>query len=398
MNPINQHWIMSSTNSRLNPPSSIRVGDNDDNDNNTSIGESKSPFATEVKADATGTTATATIASPDIDSVIQGFQKELDSLSRSFDMMATSRSKRSEKASTTPATLRHESNQSFSRFDSTPAAPKNEFSAAPPPPMTQVAGRSDTDSRSTQKSNPRYAADETFATATTTTRFEEPRPVETPVLSTGYSTTSHDYRRRRYADIDDFQDRNLFPSQTEKRLEARIQTMKEIMNEQSATILRLQRENNDLRKRLSQGMPQYSKQTSKGRDPPEPIFESSNRQKNSTHRTTHDHYSERISYDPTPRTERNHHYSSYYDDEMKPTVSSLTTIPRDDDDENTLETTPIAPSRAGHGFTPGTKFVAELSKFMTINQGHSVPLSVIIDRHWDKLKYHMRDEANTDLL
>mmetsp|Transcript_6322 Transcript_6322/g.15357 ORF Transcript_6322/g.15357 Transcript_6322/m.15357 type:complete len:187 (+) Transcript_6322:87-647(+) len=42
MNPINQHWIMSSTNSRLNPPSSIRVGDNDDNDNNDNIDDDDS--------------------------------------------------------------------------------------------------------------------------------------------------------------------------------------------------------------------------------------------------------------------------------------------------------------------------------------------------------------------
>ena len=33
---------------------------------------------------------------------------------------------------------------------------------------------------------------------------------------------------------------------------------------------------------------------------------------------------------------------------------------------------------------------------MTVHQGHGVPLSVIIDRHWDKLKYHMREETSTN--
>jgi hypothetical protein len=38
----------------------------------------------------------------------------------------------------------------------------------------------------------------------------------------------------------------------------------------------------------------------------------------------------------------------------------------------------------------------ELTKFMAINRGHNVPLSVIIDKHWDKLKYHMREDPTTN--
>ena len=41
-----------------------------------------------------------------------------------------------------------------------------------------------------------------------------------------------------------------------------------------------------------------------------------------------------------------------------------------------------------------TCFQQELTKFMKIEYGHNVPLSVIIDKHWDKLKVHMREEAN----
>lgn len=41
------------------------------------------------------------------------------------------------------------------------------------------------------------------------------------------------------------------------------------------------------------------------------------------------------------------------------------------------------------GFTPGTRFVAQLATLMKLEQAHCVPLSVIIDKHWDKLKHHM---------
>ena len=46
----------------------------------------------------------------------------------------------------------------------------------------------------------------------------------------------------------------------------------------------------------------------------------------------------------------------------------------------------------GEGFTPGTRFVAELSKLMKMGNEHHVPLSFIIDRHWDQLKETFREE------
>jgi hypothetical protein len=33
---------------------------------------------------------------------------------------------------------------------------------------------------------------------------------------------------------------------------------------------------------------------------------------------------------------------------------------------------------------------------MTLDQGKTAPLSVIIDKHWDKLKFHMREDLNGD--
>ena len=38
--------------------------------------------------------------------------------------------------------------------------------------------------------------------------------------------------------------------------------------------------------------------------------------------------------------------------------------------------------------------IKELTKFMKIDHGHNVPLSVIIDKHWDRLKFHMREDTD----
>ena len=43
--------------------------------------------------------------------------------------------------------------------------------------------------------------------------------------------------------------------------------------------------------------------------------------------------------------------------------------------------------------TPVTKFVAELARLMKIESDHPVPLSVVLDKHWHKIKYHMRDHT-----
>ena len=38
-------------------------------------------------------------------------------------------------------------------------------------------------------------------------------------------------------------------------------------------------------------------------------------------------------------------------------------------------------------FSPGTQFVAELATLMKLEPGHSAPLSVLLDKHWDQLKW-----------
>ena len=389
-------------NPSLNPPSTIRVGHNNNNSSNsicknsTSLdfdgSSSKNPFPARIKTDTTSAataaaaadTASKTLAlSPNIDSVIQGFQHELDTLSKSFDLLASSHSRRSEKSLKAEAP-QHEEDYYRRRCENSISIPAV---ALPPPPTSRSQRSNENDSRSrssTHQSNPLFvaAADETFATHTTntTTRFEAPKPVETPVPSTtpGYSSSRH-----WYAEIPavSHQDRNLFPENNTERsgsnnLEATIQTLKNIVNEQSATILWLQRDNTSLRKLLS--IPSAS------REPPqrlEPMFESSNRRVTTSSSST-PHYTEkhgRNSHNhdsiaiPRQYYNNNNNISNYYyyDEEMKPTMSSLTTIPRDDDegDENTLETSTLSQrGQRNHTtrFTPGTKFVAVRSNLIVL--------------------------------
>lgn len=42
-------------------------------------------------------------------------------------------------------------------------------------------------------------------------------------------------------------------------------------------------------------------------------------------------------------------------------------------------------ARRGRPFSPGTKFVAELSNVMDLDVGYHAPLSVIMDKHWDRV-------------
>ena len=52
------------------------------------------------------------------------------------------------------------------------------------------------------------------------------------------------------------------------------------------------------------------------------------------------------------------------------------------------------PSVNGHFIYCYLLFIKELAKLMTLDRGKTAQLSVIIDQHWDKLKFRMREDAN----
>jgi hypothetical protein len=59
--------------------------------------------------------------------------------------------------------------------------------------------------------------------------------------------------------------------------------------------------------------------------------------------------------------------------------------------QNTTPTNNFHPDDA---FSPGTKFVVELARLMKLEEGHSAPLSLIWDKHWDQLQgyFETREE------
>jgi len=169
-----------------------------------------------------------------------------------------------------------------------------------------------------------------------------------------------------------------------------IRRINEILSEQDRTIRELRRENNDLRRQLLLPLGTTYDTTThrRGRGDKHlksrvmPTFDSSNHVRNLGAR-----------YDRRQPPTR-------YHGELRPTMSSQPMFqstqrltPHCHEDKNGFETgTSIGPEY--QGFTSGTKFVAEVNKYMNIDQGHKAPLSVIVDKHWDKLKYHMREDAN----
>jgi hypothetical protein len=412
---------MSTNNSLLNPPTTIQVGNDIDDNNHNNI-------PTEVKTNREQHAASSSsllyiynstaMASPDIDRVIRGFQQELDTLSKSFDLLATSQSQKkralasSEKSRKNTTTTTHATTPVYRSsvsvpFDPTPTPKRfpTTMSSEPlrfvdPPSRSSrsspiigggKSNRSETiSSRSTTKTNHVVgdipvvpATDETFLSHSTTTRFqEEPRPVDTPMVS----STAGGTRTSRYDDvgigvgIDIGEDQyNLGKSEI---FEGTIKRMKEAMNEQNYTIRQLQRENNDLRRRLlfAQGAnTAHDPKTYKGKQQRqrqeqnssclEPMFDGSNRlprnnldnnnNSNNNNNTRYNNYDRTTTATSTHRPER--HY-----DEMRHMSSSLSTYrstqlstPPRDEDENTFETTPrVGTMHTGAGFTPGTKFVA----------------------------------------
>jgi hypothetical protein len=46
----------------------------------------------------------------------------------------------------------------------------------------------------------------------------------------------------------------------------------------------------------------------------------------------------------------------------------------------------------GDHFTPGTRFVSQLSTLMKLENSHHAPLSMILDKHWDTLKHNFQHE------
>ena len=135
-----------STNSLLHPPTTIQVGDIPTevkaNQEHAAFFGRENNNNTDLDAD-----ADTTMTSPDIDRVIKGFQHELDTLSRSFDLIATSHSKAKRGLSATTSSEKSLPNnndtyetpahrhEAYRPSDPNPASASNRFAATNSEPL-----------------------------------------------------------------------------------------------------------------------------------------------------------------------------------------------------------------------------------------------------------------------
>jgi chromosome segregation ATPase len=185
-----------------------------------------------------------------------------------------------------------------------------------------------------------------------------PDPVETPVLQDSALDRSGSHARHR-------------STSSTNDWELTLDRMKETLSQQERRIHDLERENKDLRRMLDEV----------GRRQPLSPQERQQQQSYSLR-------SRRSSYQqPEDLASRGMTFRS----------TQLSTPPRDNEYQDDFDT--LNQRRRvdvlfenEQDFTPGTRFVAELARLMKMENGHHAPLSVILDKHWDRLKYHMRDD------
>jgi hypothetical protein len=278
--------------------------------------------------------------SPDIESVIEGFQQELDNLSRSFDLLATSQS------------------QSKSAKSPTEYYPNNPLSA-----------------RKQHSSNTRKSQ----ARTPPPTTQSEPRPMDTPLVgaatpnrnknsseSRGDYCWENEESRARVAELSHQLNSKKDVEEENRRLKSKVV---ELTRQLLASKKEAEHEDNttsydtDTRTRTRT-------RTNRGKQ------KEQQQQQGKSHMDLNIHSVDRYQNLDIPY-ERTHRQERYYDEMIRPVMSSLSTFrstqhltPHQDEDENIAEAeaeaaaaaaAAVAATKVGivcPGFTPGTKFVA----------------------------------------
>ncbi|KAG7349476.1 hypothetical protein IV203_012073 [Nitzschia inconspicua] len=311
----------------------------------------------------------------DIDGVIYSFNEELERLERSFNELASSQRSLRQSARTPIEEASRENRENNSLRGNIATPPRrgassysndrlSQSTAIDPPSASRT-----TPLRMSMSSTPQRASS-TFSRSRATYGIADsgrsnksygiaPEPVETPIQPKEPNRSSSQTRNSTHRSSMDVQD-----------WESTLDRMKERLSQQEQRILELERENRDLRSALEESVGR--------RQPPSPS------QPYTSYATRRPLYNRQQSEDLASRgmTFRSTqlstppHDSGYFQDMMDDYDSSKRRVDviLEDDQE----------------FTPGTKFVAELARLMRMENGHHAPLSVILDKHWDRLKHHMQ--------
>ena len=324
--------------------------------------------------------------SEDIEGVIRNFNEELENLSQSIDQLTVSQSqsraaRRDMVEATTPkqrtgsgsayinySTSRKVGSTTANYNDKRPASAAGFSSSNDPPPssasrMTPLRFSNDSTPQRGSTARKSRGLENNFDTSGRSYRSpfvnEPPQPVETPIMPP-----------RRINERTNRMDSGAAPNDWEVTLDR----MQAKLEDRDQKIRDLERENRELKRMIMEQDKEIV--ATNGRQPPSPFVD----------------YNQSSRYDdPSSRRQQR----SYYNNESANRTfrsTQLSTPPRDEED--------VVPSRRfdmipedNDGFTPGTKFVAELARLMKIENGHQAPLSVVLDKHWHKLKRHMRDDT-----
>jgi hypothetical protein len=310
---------------------------------------------------------------PDIDGVIYSFNEELENLERSFNELASSQQSLRQSSRRTALEEGRENSGLHANLATTPRRGASSYSnyrvsqgqlrsADPPLPSRATPLRFSTPSAPQRGSSSIHRSRASHGLAgggrSSQAYTSSPDPVETPAPPTN-NTFSHTRSSSGRPTIDG-------------NWESSLDRMKEMLTQRDRRIQELERENKDLRQMLEESAGR--------RQPPSPsnIYASYGTRRNASNNQQPDDLGSRG---------------------MTFRSTQLSTPPRESDYlEDIIDGYDVAGRRVDvileddQEFTPGTKFVAELARLMRMENGHHAPLSVMLDKHWDRLKYHMRDD------
>jgi hypothetical protein len=317
--------------------------------------------------------------SPKVDSVIKSFNEELDNLTKSLDqVLLASIPNPSNRSSSTREYL-------FSTAHKSPLLKLKD----PPPSTAKVSpmrnyGLDSTPARRSNNSNINSNGNSNGRFSSYSTPTEPPPvPVETPAFNL-FATATPNRRGREERD-------RVLPvreKETQRRKrdyvgpgtdwEDALEKMRWTMAEQERRILQLEHENEALRQKVKSNQKPLR---SPFREEPQP---SSERPYNYNQGGP----------PPTPTSQlrpsyREEPHGRFPTSASRPTSFLSSTRGHIRSPPRRIHTNETGSEEA---FSPGTSFVAELARLLKMEKGHHAPLSVILDKHWERLRHNFDDE------
>eukprot|EP00934_Nitzschia_sp_Nitz4_P007604 Nitzschia sp. Nitz4//scaffold76_size158648//125853//127004//NITZ4_002564-RA/size158648-processed-gene-0.271-mRNA-1//-1//CDS//3329557899//7594//frame0 len=373
--------------SLVGPPVTVADGD--------SVGENTFPTRNDLEYKAGDVNVSQDLSShappeffsPPVDHVISTFNDELDNLTKAFDDILShkrSTTPRGVETSSLPSTYSSYKRSAPRIYDPPPSATAGQ----PSPSRTQFG-------RSTPARQSHFHA-EPPPTPVQTPGFGFPTPNRRRRPTPPASVASRSYPSQR-APLEPLDDNYLRES------DISIQRLRSLVSEQERTIQDLELNNEMLRRKMLYQPPSVERLHQAPPEPPTYPMDTALRMSSSEaprndyppapypmSRPSPSRHDVSPGYREEPAGRRSASYPSRPDSFMSPPPTNPV-YPSSDSRRRTPRTTPSLAEiieEEREAFSPGTRFVAQLAALMKVEEGHHVPLSYILDKHWDKLRHH----------